>query len=61
MDNPLFPKKPYRLFGGVRVAHNKNTSQSQTVTLPVPDEVILPMSQHIGKPCSPCVNVGDKV
>ncbi len=61
MDKPLFPKKPFRLFGGVNLAHRKNTSQSETVIFPVPKEIILPMSQHIGKPCTPCVSPGDYV
>ncbi|MGI6716341.1 MAG: electron transport complex subunit RsxC [Eubacteriales bacterium] len=61
MNKPLFPKKPYRLFGGVKVRHNKNTAASQSVVMPAPKMVILPMSQHIGKPCTPCVNVGDRV
>ena len=29
--------------------------------LPAPDQVILPVSMHIGAPASPCVKVGDIV
>lgn len=30
-------------------------------TLPIPDEVFIPVTQHIGAPCKPCVKKGDEV
>ncbi|MBP3895659.1 MAG: RnfABCDGE type electron transport complex subunit C, partial [Mogibacterium sp.] len=45
----------------VHVPHHKNTAASETVTMPIPDEVSISMSQNIGAPCSPLVAVGDYV
>ena len=45
----------------VHVPHHKNTSQFETVTMPVPDEVSISMSQNIGAPCTPLVAAGDYV
>lgn len=47
--------------GGVKVSHHKNTAELEVVRMPIPKQVILPMQQHIGAPCSPTVNVGDTV
>ena len=47
--------------GGVKVAHHKNTAETEVVRLPVPQKVTIPMQQHIGAPCEPLVKVGDKV
>lgn len=56
-----FPKRPYRTHGGVHVPHRKNTAHSQSIEMPVPKSVTIPMSQHIGAPCKPVVKVGDTV
>ncbi len=56
-----FPKRPYRTKGGVHAPHNKNTAHKESVILPVPSMVALPMTQHIGAPCKPMVKVGDIV
>lgn len=56
-----FPKKPYFTRGGVHAPHNKNTCDKDTLVMPCPKMVILPMSQHIGAPCKPVVKVGDTV
>ncbi len=62
MDKNLtFPKKPYRTHGGVHVPHRKNTAHTQSVIMPAPKSVTIPMSQHIGAPCKPVVKVGDTV
>lgn len=61
MDNLSFPKKPFRSHGGAKVRHFKNTNGIETVVLPLPPEVILPMLQHIGAPCEPCVEAGNHV
>lgn len=50
-----------RVKGGVSVAHNKITAQKETVRIPTPQTVTLPMLQHIGAPCTPTVKKGDYV
>ncbi len=47
--------------GGVHAPHRKNTAAKKPETLPVPSEIILPMSMHIGAPAKPVVKVGDEV
>ncbi|MEG1436448.1 MAG: RnfABCDGE type electron transport complex subunit C, partial [Oscillospiraceae bacterium] len=47
--------------GGVAVSHHKNTSVQEIVRMPAPEQVVLPMQQHIGAPCTPVVKVGDIV
>lgn len=47
--------------GGVTVSHNKITADKETVRMPVPEIVTLPMLQHIGSPCTPTVKKGDYV
>lgn len=47
--------------GGVAVSHNKNTANMPVERMPIPDEVLLPLQQHIGAPCLPTVKVGDVV
>lgn len=50
-----------RLKGGVSVSHNKITADSETVRMPLPDTVTLPMLQHTGAVCIPTVKKGDYV
>jgi len=49
-------------FGGIHPKYNKEMSTGitsfQTVT---PEKVVIMLHQHIGTPCTPLVNVGDKV
>ena len=49
-------------FGGIHPKYNKEMSLGittfQTIT---PAQVVIPMQQHIGAPCTPLVQVGDKV
>lgn len=48
--------------GGVEVPHKKHlTSDSPIEVLSTPDEVAIPISQHVGKPADPNVEVGDEV
>ena len=47
--------------GGVYVSHNKITAECETVRMPAPERVVLPMLQHIGAPCTPTVKKGDTV
>lgn len=55
------PTNPFRTHGGVRAPHRKNTAKAQSVRMPAPEQVIIPMSMHIGAPCTPLVKVGDEV
>jgi electron transport complex protein RnfC len=47
--------------GGVHPPENKLSAAIPIEYLPVPDTVIIPMSQHIGSPSIPVVNKGDSV
>ncbi len=52
------------LFGkirGVHPPHRKNTAKAQSVSMPCPQYVTIPMSMHIGAPAEPMVKVGDQV
>ena len=49
-------------FGGVHPKYNKEMSTRMTDTPVVaPKQVVIPMLQHIGTPCTPLVQVGDHV
>ncbi len=50
-----------RIHGGVRLPHLKAAAEIETGRLPVPEQVIIPMVQHIGAPCTPLVKKGDPV
>ena len=54
-------KAASKFYGGVSVSHNKNTAEMEVERMPAPEKVVLPMQQHIGAPCSPVVQTGDKV
>ena len=44
------------------IGHGKSLSAGSPIeALPSPDRVVIPMSQHIGAPCGPCVAVGERV
>ncbi|PLX86953.1 MAG: electron transport complex subunit RsxC [Desulfuromonas sp.] len=48
--------------GGLHPPDSKQGSAGQAIeTCPLPEELIIPMSQHIGAPAAPCVVVGDQV
>lgn len=47
--------------GGVHPPENKLSAAIPIEYLPVPETVIIPMSQHIGSPSIPVVNKGDSV
>ena len=51
----------YTFKGGTRVREYKNTRALAVVDLPAPPVVEIPLSQHIGVPCTPTVSVGDRV
>lgn len=47
--------------GGAQLPHFKHTAEIESVVMPSPKKVVIPMQQHIGAPCIPCVAKGDKV
>jgi electron transport complex protein RnfC len=48
--------------GGVHPPDRKEGSASRPIErAPIPDRVVLPMSQHLGAPCQPLVAKGDRV
>lgn len=47
--------------GGIHVSHNKITAESPVRRIDNPEEIVLPMLQHIGAPCEPLVKAGDRV
>ena len=48
--------------GGAHIPHYKSYTENKPITrMAAPDEVIIPLSQHLGAPCEPLVKVGDKV
>jgi electron transport complex protein RnfC len=55
-------RKIWPIHGGVHPAENKQQSLREPITLAaLPNEVILPLSQHIGAAAEPVVAVGDRV
>ncbi|MBQ3134972.1 MAG: electron transport complex subunit RsxC [Oscillospiraceae bacterium] len=55
-------RNPFRRAAlGADVPHNKNTAQMETVVMPLPSKIVLPMGQHIGAPATPVVAKGDRV
>ncbi len=54
--------KPRNFRGGVHPSYNKHWTADQPIeVLPAPDEVIIPMAQHVGKAAEPLVKKGDYV
>ncbi len=47
--------------GGIHIPEYKITASFATEALPAPKRVSIPLSQHIGVPCSATVKIGDKV
>ncbi len=49
-------------FGGIHPKYNKEMSTGITEFVEIkPKQVVIPMVQHIGAPCTPLVQVGDRV
>ena len=55
----LYPQG--KAVGGILLPHLKKASECETVIMPPPSEVKIPLSQHIGVPATPVVKKGDKV
>jgi electron transport complex, RnfABCDGE type, C subunit len=56
-----FPANPFKVHGGADVPPRKSTAQMESASMPTPAQVVLPMQQHVGAPCSPLVKPGDTV
>ena len=52
--------KTFRI-GGVHPPENKLSAEEKIRVLPLPEQVIIPLSQHIGAPANPVVQKGDTV
>lgn len=50
-----------KAISGIHLPHLKATAEVETVIMPVPKEVRIPLSQHIGAPAKPLVKKDDKV
>ena len=49
-------------FGGIHPKYNKEMSTVVTTFRSItPSTVVIPMQQHIGAPCTPLVQAGDRV
>ena len=53
--------KSRKNLAGAKISHFKNTKDSETVAVRIPDRVVIPMLQHMGAPCEPLVQKGDTV
>ena len=52
----------FSFFGGIHPKENKEYAENfAVVDFPAPDELVIPMVQHIGAPCLPLVKKGDQV
>lgn len=52
---------PFRTYSSVNVPHNKHTMHLETIAMPSPETVTIPLLEHIGAVCEPCVKIGDRV
>ncbi|MDJ0812560.1 MAG: electron transport complex subunit RsxC [Woeseiaceae bacterium] len=51
-----------RLHGGLRLPAHKTASTSAPILrVPVPDQLVLPLTQHAGDPAQPVVQIGEQV
>lgn len=50
-----------RKLNSIKLNHSKNTAELKAVHFPTPSYVKIPMSMHMGAPCTPTVKKGDKV
>ncbi|MBQ4311430.1 MAG: hypothetical protein II773_07560, partial [Oscillospiraceae bacterium] len=53
--------KSLKTLSGIHISHDKRTENKETALFPLPEEVLIPMSQHMGAPCEPVVKKGDLV
>ncbi len=50
-----------RIRGGAVLPHRKHTAETETVIMPPPERVYIPLVQNIGAPAEPVVKKGEKV
>lgn len=50
-----------KIKGGINIPHFKNTNDCETISLPTPEKVIIPLKQHIGAMLEATVKEGDTV
>jgi len=51
-----------KLHGGLRLPGHKSESTAQSIRdVPIPSQLVLPITQHVGDPAQPIVNVGERV
>lgn len=51
-----------KLHGGLRLQANKRVSTAQSIRqVPVPAQLVLPLTQHAGDPAQPIVGIGERV
>ena len=51
-----------RFFGGIHPRDGKELARDKAIeAMPLPQELVVPLSQHIGAPCKPVVKVGEMV
>ncbi len=51
-----------KLHGGLRLDAHKSASTAQPIIdIPVPDQLVLPLTQHVGDPAQPIVGIGEHV
>ena len=50
-----------RIRGGAGIPHRKHTAETETVIMPPPERVYIPLCQNIGAPAEAVVKKGDKV
>ncbi|MCD4669076.1 MAG: electron transporter RnfC, partial [Actinomycetia bacterium] len=48
-------------FRGLHLPENKITEKKSIETLPIPENIILPLIQNIGAPCNFTIEKGDEV
>ncbi len=60
--NAITYKAKYRFRGGIKLAaHKKQSMQQEIAKAFIPEQLIVPLQQHLGVAAKPIVKVGDKV
>jgi len=55
-------RKVWDIPGGVHPPENKTQSNASPIArIPLPSQLVVPLNQHIGAPCAPIVEIGQKV
>jgi electron transport complex protein RnfC len=51
-----------KLHGGLRLTRSKEVSTAQAIQhVPIPDQLVIPITQHVGDPAHPVVSIGEHV